>query len=137
MARSPSGRRGRGASDLGGTLGSLLRTTWEQAGAVREVLERGARTGRARLDEALGDRKRTTALAELGEIVLELVRQGEIDLDELPEIRASVQALDRIDAAERASWGERQDRGAGAGGPRGPASRTPGTGPGEIGRAHV
>ncbi len=99
MARSPSGRRGRGPSDLGGTLGSLLRSTWEQAGAVREVIERAAGTGKARLDEALGDRKRTTALAELGEIVLELVRQGEIDLEELPEIRSAVKELERIDAA--------------------------------------
>lgn len=119
MARSPSGRRGRGASDLGGTLGSLLRSTWEQAGAVREVLERGARTGRARLDEALSDRKRAAALAELGAIVLELVRQGEIELDELPEIRQAVQALDRLDAAERADWGERGGvGGAGESGPR-------------------
>jgi hypothetical protein len=98
MARSPSGRRGRGASDLGGTLGSLLRNTWAQAGAVREVLERGARSGRARLDEALGDRRRTAALAELGDIVLGLVRQGEIDLEELPEIRDTVELLERLDA---------------------------------------
>jgi hypothetical protein len=97
MARSPS-RRGRGASDFGGTLGSLLRTTWAQAGAVREVLERSARTGRARLDEALGDRRRAAALAELGETVLDLVRRGELDLDELPEIRDTVDALDRLDA---------------------------------------
>ncbi len=109
MARSPSGRRGRGPSDLGGTLGSLLRSTWEQAGAVREVIERAAGTGRARLDEALTDRKRTAALAELGEIVLELVRQGELDLDELPEIRASVDALDRLDAAAEEAG---EDRGA-------------------------
>lgn len=118
MARSPSGRRGRGPSDLGGTLGSLLRSTWEQAGAVREVIERAAGTGRARLDEALTDRKRTAALAELGEIVLELVRQGELDLDELPEIRASIDALDRLDAAAEEAgegrgasvWGSRSER---------------------------
>jgi hypothetical protein len=109
MARSPSGRRGRGASDLGGTLGSLLRSTLEQAGAVREAFERSARTGRARIDEALSDRKRANALAELGEIVLELVRQGELDLEELPEIRASVNALDRIDAAAEESRRDERD----------------------------
>ncbi len=90
MARSPSGRRGRGAADLGGTLGSLLRSTLEQAGAVREAFERSART-------SLGDRKRASLLGELGEIVLELVRRGEIDLEELPEIRDVVEALDRHD----------------------------------------
>jgi hypothetical protein len=115
MARSPSGRRGRGASDLGGTLSSLLRTTWEQAGAVREVLERGARTGRARLDEALSDRRRHAALAELGEIVLELVRRGEIDLEELPEISECVDALDQLDAEQErgggARWQPSRDRG--------------------------
>jgi hypothetical protein len=109
MARSPSGRRGRGASDLGGTLGSLLRSTLEQAGAVREAFERSARTGRARIDEALSDRKRANALAELGEIVLELVRQGELDLEELPEIRDSVNALDRIDAAAEESRRDERD----------------------------
>jgi hypothetical protein len=97
MARSPSGKRGRNASDFSGTLSSLLRTTLAQAGAMREVLERGARSGRARLDEVLSDRKRSAALADLGEIVLELVRQGEIDLEELPEIRQAIETLDRID----------------------------------------
>lgn len=101
MARS-SGKRGRGASDLGGTLTGLLRSTLVQAGVVRDALERGARSGRARLDEALGDvaadRRRSSALAELGEIVLALVRDGEIDLDELPEIRDVVARLERLDA---------------------------------------
>ena len=71
--------------ELRGTLGTLLRTTLAQAGAVREVLERGAREGRSRLDGVLANRRRQDAIAELGEIVLDLIRRGEIDLGELPE----------------------------------------------------
>lgn len=93
-----STRKGLGGGDLTETLGSLLRSTLEQAGVVREVLERGARTGRARLDEARAGRRRSTALAELGEIVLELVRAGEVEIEELPEIAEVVAELDRIDA---------------------------------------
>ncbi len=113
MARPPH-KRGR-TSDLGGTLGGLLRSTLAQAGVVREALERGARSGRAALDEALGDavteRRRTAALAELGQIVFELVQQGEVDLAELPEIREVVERLERFEAegeaaprSRRASW---------------------------------
>lgn len=99
MARPPH-KRGR-TSDLGGTLGGLLRSTLAQAGVVREALERGARSGRAVLDEALGDaatdRRRTAALAELGQIVFELVQQGELDLAELPEIHEVVERLERFE----------------------------------------
>lgn len=92
-----------------------MRSTLAQAGVVREALERGARSGRAVLDEALGDaatdRRRTAALAELGQIVFELVQQGEVDLAELPEIREVVERLERFEAegeaaprSRRASW---------------------------------
>src|SRR5690242_257352 len=84
--------------ELRGTLGTLLRTTLQQAGAVRDALERGAREGRSRLDDALAGRRRHNALAELGERVLELIRQGEIDLDELPELHDVVAHLDDLDA---------------------------------------
>ncbi|HEY5921784.1 MAG TPA: hypothetical protein VIV11_08940 [Kofleriaceae bacterium] len=97
MARQ---RRGGGfrPPELRGTLGTLLRTTLAQAGTLRDVLERGAREGRSRLDSALSTRRRTDALADLGEIVLDLIRRGEIDLDELPEARDIVAHLDEIDA---------------------------------------
>jgi hypothetical protein len=105
MARQ---RRGGGfrPPELRGTLGTLVRTTLAQVGPLREALERGARdvasSGRARLDEALSGRRRSAArndaLAELGEIVLELIRQGEIDLGELPETRDVVAQLDELDA---------------------------------------
>jgi hypothetical protein len=71
-------------------LGTLLRTT-------REMLERGARQGRERLDEVLATRRRGDALAELGEIVLDLVRRGEIDVAELPEARDIIAHLDELD----------------------------------------
>jgi hypothetical protein len=81
--------------ELRGTLGTLLRTT---TGVVRDALERGAREGRARLDDARASRRRTDALADLGEIVLDLIRRGEIDLAELPEARDLVRLLDDLDA---------------------------------------
>ncbi len=79
--------------ELKGTLGTLLRS----ANVVRDVLERGAREGRARFDDARQHRRRADALAELGEIVLDLIRRGEIDPEDLPEIREVVQQLDDID----------------------------------------
>ncbi|HEY0191599.1 MAG TPA: hypothetical protein VGC42_10805, partial [Kofleriaceae bacterium] len=80
-----------------GTLGTLLRTTTE---LVRGALERGAREGRARLDDVRAKGRRQDALAELGEVVLELIRRGEIDLDELPEARDLVRQLDEFDGGE-------------------------------------
>src|SRR5689334_17979650 len=94
MARQ---RRGGGfrPPELRGTLGTLLRTTLEQAGAVRDALERGARS---RFDEARAHRRRKDALADLGELVLDLIRRGEIDLTELPEAHDLVRLLDDLDA---------------------------------------
>jgi hypothetical protein len=93
-------RRGGGfrPPELRGTLGTLLRTTLEQASFVRDALERGAREGRSRLDGALAGRRRRDALAELGELVLDLIRRGEIDLNELPEAADLVRFLDDLDA---------------------------------------
>jgi hypothetical protein len=80
--------------ELRGTLGTLLRTT---TGVVRDAIERGAREGRARLDDARASRRRQDALADLGELVLDLIRRGEIDLAELPEARDLVRQLDELD----------------------------------------
>ena len=87
MARQ---RRGFGPPELKGTLGTLLRTTLQQASAVRDVIERGARS---RLEDLRHNRRRHDALAELGEIMLDLIQRGEIDLDELPEARTVVEQL--------------------------------------------
>jgi hypothetical protein len=101
--------------ELRGTLGTLIRTT---TGVVRDALERGAREGRARLDDALergvregralrdgarASRRRRDALADLGDLVLDLIRRGEIDLAELPEARDLVRELDDLDDATAGS----------------------------------
>jgi len=97
--------------ELRGTLGTLLRTTIQQAGAVRDALERGAREGRSRLDDFRTDlrssRRRQEALAELGEVVLDLIRRGEIDLGELPEAQSIVDHLDELDSEAEVSDRER------------------------------
>ena len=87
--------------ELRGTLGTLIRTT---TGVVRDALERGAREGRARLDVARASlessrtsHRRHDLLADLGELILDLIRRGEIDLAELPEARDLVRELDQID----------------------------------------
>src|SRR5262252_2540655 len=95
MARQ---RRGGVRPEIRGTLGTLLRTTLAQASVVRDAIERGAREGRSRLDEARAHRRRQDTLAELGEIVLDLIRRGEIDLDEIPEARSLIAELDELDA---------------------------------------
>lgn len=101
MARQ---RRGGGGGfrppELKGTLGTLINTALSQAGVVRDVLERGAREGRARLDDVRANRRRHDALAELGEIVLDLIRRGEIDLGELPEARDVLHTLDELDGED-------------------------------------
>ena len=109
--------------EIRGTLGTLLRTTLEQAGVVRDAIERSARSGRSRLDEALSGRRRKDALAELGELVLDLIRRGEIDLGELPEAKDLVRHLDELDAgAGPTSRGVWTDRAARRGLTEGPAA---------------
>lgn len=98
MATKRRGGSGFRTPELRGTLGTLFRTALEQASGMREVIERSARTGRERLDEFRADRRRNELLAELGEIVLDLIRQGEIDLAELPEAQDLVRHLDELDA---------------------------------------
>jgi hypothetical protein len=94
-------QRGRGRSkgpELRGTLGTLLRTTLAQAGAVREVLERGAREGRARWGEARSERRRDTALADLGELVIELIDRGDApELADHPDVLAALEAIAELE----------------------------------------
>jgi hypothetical protein len=91
------------------TLGALIKNTLAGAGAVREVLERGAREGRSRIDGALADRRRKDLLAELGEVVLQLLRAGEIELEELPEVRELVADLEDLDAGRRGGGADDDD----------------------------
>jgi len=95
MART--GRRGV-PPELKGTLGTLLRTTINQLGAFTDVARRSALTQKQRLDTALLERRRREALADLGEVLYTLLKSGEIELDELPEL---VQAAEEIEELER------------------------------------
>jgi hypothetical protein len=113
MAGSRRGRSKGGfpGAELRGTLESLFRSALGQAGVVRTVLERGAREGRARLDDARMERQRTDALVELGEAVLAAVRRGDlVDLEDLPEIAHAVAALDDLDARLEEHHDERRPR---------------------------
>jgi len=95
-------RRGGGGfrrPELRGTLGTLFRTALQQAGGVKDALTRGAQQGRTKIDELRADKRRHEALAELGELVLDLIRRGEIDIAELPEARDLIRNLDELDAA--------------------------------------
>ncbi len=82
---------------------------------VREVLERGAREGRARLDDARRVRRRDQALIRLGEAVLEAVRAGDAqDLFDLPDVADALAELDGLDAgAEDPPEGADDDDGSG------------------------
>src|SRR3990170_8292957 len=99
---APRGRgKGRDRSnrdDLRGTLGSLIRSTIDQVGAVREAVERGARNQRVWIDGALLQRKYREALAELGEAVYELAAAGELgDLADHPELASRLDEIQAID----------------------------------------
>lgn len=91
MARQRRGARG------GNALTSLLRSTLEQASVVKDALTHTART---RLDDARAHRRRQDLLAELGEIVVDLVARGEIDVTELPEAAELLRELETIDAPD-------------------------------------
>jgi hypothetical protein len=103
---APKRRAGGGTfrpPEIRGTLGTLLKSAIQQAGGVKDALTRGAQQGRAKVDELRADRRRHEALAELGEIVLDLIRRGEIDVAELPEARELIRTLDELDAEDEES----------------------------------
>lgn len=92
-----NGRRGN-APDLRSALGSLLRSTLDQVDNVREVVEQQARSRGGLLDQALVQRRRKEALVQLGESVLRLVQQGELEELALhPEIGMALSELQSID----------------------------------------
>ena len=125
MARS---RRPRGfGPDLRGTLGTLVRSTLAQAGVVRDVLERGAREGRARLDDVRRDRRRDNALAQLGEAVMDALRAGQLaEAFEVPAIADAIAELELIERAEAETVDESPPRSWAptTRGPRGSIGRT-------------
>ncbi len=92
-----SSRRG-GPPDLKSTLGSLLRTTLDQASAVREVVEQQTRQRGGLIDQALTQRKRQAAFARLGEEVYRLARNGQIgELLLEPEIGMLIGEIEALD----------------------------------------
>ncbi len=92
-----SGRRG-GPPDLKSTLGSLLRTTLDQASAVREVVEQQTRSRGGLIDQALTQRRRAAAFAKLGEEVYKLARNGQIgELLLEPEIGMLIGEIEELD----------------------------------------
>lgn len=91
-----SGRRG-GPPDLKSTLGSLLRTTLDQVGAVKDVVEQQARSRGGIIDQALVQRRRKDVLAKLGESVYRLAQRGELgELALDPEIGMALAELDEL-----------------------------------------
>ncbi len=98
--RSRRSRRGiTPRADVSGTLGTLLRTTLHQVGVVKDAAVRSASRSRERLDEAMLERKRRDTLAALGEVVYELIVEGDAaDLEEVDEIRSLVSDLEHLDA---------------------------------------
>jgi hypothetical protein len=92
-----SGRRG-GPPDFKGTLGLLLRTTLDQVGAVKDAVEKQARSQKGRFDQALDDRRRRDALAELGEEIYRLAGRQELgDLALNPTIAMHLERIDALD----------------------------------------
>jgi hypothetical protein len=91
-------------SDLKNTLGSLLRTTLEHAGALKDAALREAKSTRSWLDAALAERRRKDLLAQLGQITHDLAARGELgDLEEFPEIADVIAAIDELDEQLTAS----------------------------------
>ncbi len=92
---------GNAPPDLKGTLGTLLRTTLFQLGSLRDAAVREIRSGSKQWAEkapSLLRTRRTNVLASLGEIIYELARSGELDLDDFPELAQAIGELMAIDA---------------------------------------
>jgi hypothetical protein len=93
-----------GPGNLKGTLGSLFRTTLQQAGSFRQVLEREARSTRSWIEATRQARRKKDLLAELGLITYELAVRGELgDLAEYPELSMYVQQLDALEEGKSAA----------------------------------
>ena len=75
---------------------------------MRNVLERGAREGRAKLDEVRRDRKRTEAYVALGELVYQKARDGRgLDFEDDRDVLDALAAIEDVEAAsERGESGE-------------------------------
>ena len=100
---------GNAPPDLKGTLGTLLRTTLIQLGSLRDVAVRELRAGSRELANrapSLVGSGRTEVLASLGEIIYELAKSGELDLDDFPELASAIAELESIDSSFNESFNE-------------------------------
>jgi len=98
----------RNGPDLKTTLGSLLRTTFEQASeqasVVREVVTQQAIGKGGIIDQALTQRKRTALMAKLGEEVVRTMKTGALsELALHPELGAILQEIEEIDTIGNAN----------------------------------
>lgn len=76
----------------------MLRTTLDQASAVRDVVEQQTRSKGGLLDQALTQRKRTAALSRLGEEVYRMAKRGQLgELMLEPEIGMLIEELEQLD----------------------------------------
>lgn len=86
-------------------MGSLLRTTLEQVGAVKEAVEQQARGRGGLIDQAMVQRRRKDAMAKLGEAVHRLAQSGELgELALDPKVGMLLEEIDAIDGDDGEDW---------------------------------
>ncbi len=91
-------------------MGSLLRTTLEQVGAVKEAVEQQTRARGGLLDQALVQRRRKEAMAKLGEAVYRMAQAGTIgELALEPKIALRLEEIDALDGDTHESWQDEDD----------------------------
>ncbi len=120
-SRRGVGRTSGNLNPLQGTLGTLLRTTLQQVGAVKNVVERQARSSLQQLDGVMLQRRRREALMRLGEVVLDMIDEGQDQggeaaapwdaLAEHPLIAPIIDEIDSLDdrISEREQDGDTAD----------------------------
>ncbi len=94
-----SRRRG-GPPDLKSTLGSLLRTTLDQFGAVKDVVEQQTRGRGGLLDQALTQRRRKEAMARLGESIYSYLQEGSPEAEAIALVPEIAMAIANVDSVE-------------------------------------
>ncbi|MBL4636218.1 MAG: hypothetical protein JKY56_20325 [Kofleriaceae bacterium] len=99
-----SRRRG-GPPDLKSTLGSLLRTTLDQFGAVKDVVEQQTRGRGGLLDQALMQRRRKEAMARLGESMYSYLQKGSPEAEAIALVPEIAMAIANVDSLEDEEYG--------------------------------
>jgi len=87
-------------------IGGILRTTWEQMGAVREVVEQTARSSRLRVDAMMAAKNHRDALMALGAACYERAVRGDFgDLNDDHELLDLLAAVEHAEAETTVSGG--------------------------------